>query len=190
MVAIVAIVAAGAVLSPTPGIADVHFCNQVHEPVAIAFGYRDPKRGWVSEGWWEIGVGSCRQIWRGRMANRIYYVFAFSPTRRWGAPAGQNAGYFCISRPNAFKLEMRRYSKNNKTDCENHGYESVQFRELRQTHAVMRHNIENGGPPTASPQPAPSPSPAPPPAPPPASTPSTPSTTPGGTACERFPNLC
>jgi uncharacterized membrane protein len=181
--AMVALVAAGPVLTATPGIADITFCNLASESVSVAFGFLDQKKGWTAAGWYALEPGGCNTIWKGRMTNTVYYSYVVSNTIEWKPPARQKGGFFCISK-DKFTLETRRYSKRNVIDCENHGLETAQFTQFNTGgSANVRHNIRAPG--------ASQPSAPPPPAP--TSTPGTsvesPSK-PGGSACQRFPNLC
>ncbi len=55
--------------------ADLRICNMTASRVGVALGYRD-SRGWVTEGWWNLGVRSCETLVSGQLAARYYYVHA------------------------------------------------------------------------------------------------------------------
>lgn len=56
-------------------LADLRICNMTGSRVGVALGYRD-SRGWVTEGWWNLGVRSCETLVSGQLAARYYYVHA------------------------------------------------------------------------------------------------------------------
>ncbi len=51
----------------------------------MAIGYKDDK-GWVSEGWWNVGQQSCEVLLKGPLVARFYYVHALDYDRggEWG----------------------------------------------------------------------------------------------------------
>jgi uncharacterized membrane protein len=177
------------VLVATPSVADITFCNVAGEDVDLAFGYLDHKRGWTAAGWFAIRNGNCSKVWTGWLGNNYYYTRVVSSTGRftWDAPASQSGGFFCIS-TNKFTLHTRRFQRGNVIDCERHGYETAKFTQFNTNGSNnVRHTIRvpSGGSPSETPAGG---SPPPPGSQPGTSVPST--TTPGGSACQRFPNLC
>lgn len=63
------------VASTDVALADLRICNMTASRVGVALGYRDG-RGWVTEGWWNLGVRSCETLVSGALAARYYYVHA------------------------------------------------------------------------------------------------------------------
>lgn len=55
--------------------ADLRICNMTASRVGVALGYRD-NRGWITEGWWNLGVRSCETLVSGALAARYYYIHA------------------------------------------------------------------------------------------------------------------
>ena len=39
----------------SPALADFKLCNNTSSRIGVAIGYKDDK-GWVSEGWWNVGA--------------------------------------------------------------------------------------------------------------------------------------
>ncbi|MCC6891062.1 MAG: DUF1036 domain-containing protein [Hyphomicrobiales bacterium] len=189
-----ATVVAAVLLIATPAIADVTLCNRTSQSVSVAFGYLDGKGGWTSMGWSNLTPGECRQVYRGRMPTNVYYthVTGTAGNATWSPPPNQKGGYFCVQ-AKPFTLQNRRFQKKNVINCESHGYETVQFTEFNTGGAPnITHNIRVTGsaqpPATTTTAPPPRP-PLPPPTTTTAPTPPAPPSA-GGTACERFPNLC
>src|SRR5262245_549841 len=80
------LLATGAVLAGwSPARADFKLCNNTSSRVGVAIGYKDDK-GWVSEGWWNVGQQSCEVLLKGPLVARFYYVHALDYDRggEWG----------------------------------------------------------------------------------------------------------
>ena len=69
----------------TPARADLKLCNNTPSRVGVALGYKD-KKGWASEGWWNIGPNACETLIKGDLIARFYYVFAVDYVKggSWG----------------------------------------------------------------------------------------------------------
>ncbi|MGV6872805.1 DUF1036 domain-containing protein [Pseudochelatococcus sp. B33] len=80
--------AAATPLTTDAALADLRICNMTASRVGVALGYRD-NRGWVTEGWWNLGVRSCETLVSGSLAARYYYVHAVDYDRG-GEWAGQS----------------------------------------------------------------------------------------------------
>ncbi len=92
-------------------------CNHTPQRIDVAFGYPHQQFGWTSEGWWTIHPGQCRQVMRGNLTNRYYYLYAIgSQGSVWEAPAGQASGFFCI-RPGRFVFHNSNYENNGVLTC-------------------------------------------------------------------------
>ncbi|MFC0219478.1 DUF1036 domain-containing protein [Pseudochelatococcus lubricantis] len=55
--------------------ADLRICNMTTSRIGVALGYRDG-RGWLTEGWWNLGVRDCETLVSGPLAARYYYIHA------------------------------------------------------------------------------------------------------------------
>jgi len=69
----------------SPALADFKLCNNTSSRIGVAIGYKDDK-GWVSEGWWNVGQQSCEVLLKGPLVARFYYVHALDYDRggEWG----------------------------------------------------------------------------------------------------------
>jgi uncharacterized membrane protein len=168
-------------------------CNQSDVRISVALGYLDKPRGWVAEGWWVIDVGQCSTLYRADLDNRYYYVFAKS-TADGGKTTWSGKIPYCIQPLEKFVLVQAQYGKRSQDDCAKAGLGAVNF-DVVDTGKEKNHtlNLAGGATTQAPPSPPPSyqpspvtPGPAPQPAPPPVA----PGGGGGGTACQRYPNLC
>jgi uncharacterized membrane protein len=77
--------AAFALAGASPALADFKLCNNTSSRIGVAIGYKDDK-GWVSEGWWNVGQQSCEVLLKGPLVARFYYVHALDYDRggEWG----------------------------------------------------------------------------------------------------------
>ncbi|HEY9636707.1 MAG TPA: DUF1036 domain-containing protein [Coleofasciculaceae cyanobacterium] len=103
------------VLNPNKALAWFEVCNRSSKRAYVAFAYynardnRDTQRApvpdmsqWVSEGWWTLNPGQCRQVyphelWR---RNKYYYVYAESD----GNTLWRGNHYFCVGRGVPFRI--------------------------------------------------------------------------------------
>nr|WP_183751981.1 DUF1036 domain-containing protein [Pseudochelatococcus contaminans] len=88
MIAVGALATAATMLSTGAAFADLRICNMTTSRVGVALGYRD-SRGWLVEGWWNLGVRSCETLLSGPLAARYYYIHAVDYDRG-GEWAGQS----------------------------------------------------------------------------------------------------
>jgi uncharacterized membrane protein len=110
--------AGGTALLPTPARADLRLCNMTSSRVGVALGYRDGQ-GWISEGWWNLGVRSCQTLLRGPLAARYYYVYAVDYDRG-GEWTGHS--YLCT--------REREFSVRGTNDCLARGFDRTGFFEV------------------------------------------------------------
>ncbi|WP_342640798.1 DUF1036 domain-containing protein [Rhodoligotrophos ferricapiens] len=105
----------------TPAHADLKVCNDTDSRVGVALGYKDTK-GWVSEGWWNIGPRSCETLLKGDLIARYYYVYAVDYDRG-GSWAGK--AIMC-TRDKLFTIRGLE-------SCEERGYQRTGFFEVDTT---------------------------------------------------------
>ena len=106
-----------AILSPGAALAGLEFCNEDSVEQTIAVGHKKGE-DWVSEGWWSVAPGECKNVLGGDLQRRYYYWRAEAPERNF-----TNADYaFCTTRA-AFDIVGDQ-------DCGGRGYESQRFRKL------------------------------------------------------------
>ncbi|MEL7281624.1 MAG: DUF1036 domain-containing protein [Pseudomonadota bacterium] len=67
-------------LIPGTAFAGLEICNQTTASQSIAIGYQADGK-WVSEGWWNIPSGACREPVAGDLKTRYYYVHASASAR-------------------------------------------------------------------------------------------------------------
>ena len=190
--------------------ASLRFCNNGTLSIDVAIGYVDRERGWVSEGWWVIDGGQCKVAISSDLNNRYYYYYA---TGRDGTKyTGETA--FCIDMKK-FTLYQSQYGKNTEAECTQAGLRFAKFRTL-DVEGSKNHTLNLGSPAPSGAAPvapgasaAPAPQVVQPPAiaggnvqprpyqPPAGAAPQLPAPPPaaagggaGGTACQRYPNLC
>lgn len=104
-----------------PARADLKVCNDTDSRVGVALGYKDTK-GWVSEGWWNIGPRSCETLLKGDLIARYYYVYAVDYDRggSWGGKA------IMCTRDKLFTIRGLEA-------CEDRGYQRTGFFEVDTT---------------------------------------------------------
>jgi uncharacterized membrane protein len=169
-------------LTGQPADAGFRVCNRSDLRISVALGYIDRARGWVAQGWFVIDAGQCSSVYAADLTNRYYYLYAES-TADGGKTTWSGKVPFCIQKQK-FLLFQAEYGKNTPDDCAKAGLEFANFvivdagQDKNHTHAFT-----GGGnaqsPPSQSPVVAP-----------PAPTPVAPGGGAGGTACQRYPNLC
>jgi uncharacterized membrane protein len=74
--------------SPSMAKAELKLCNSTSSKIGVAIGYRDPKEGWTSEGWWNVDSQSCALLIQDKLRARYYYIYAFDYDKggEWGGP--------------------------------------------------------------------------------------------------------
>ena len=53
--------------------ADLKLCNATPGRVGVALGYQD-KKGWATEGWWNIPSQTCENLLKGSLPSRYLYI--------------------------------------------------------------------------------------------------------------------
>ncbi len=108
-----------ALLFPTaPALADLKLCNTTASRVGVAIGYKD-KKGWATEGWWNIPSHTCETLLKGNLIARYYYIHAIDYDRggEWSGKA-----YMCTA-DKAFTIR-------GVLDCAKRGYRRSGFFEV------------------------------------------------------------
>jgi uncharacterized membrane protein len=176
----ITVLAIASLTTASPSNAEFRVCNKSSKSLDVAFGYDGGRQGWISEGWWVIGVGKCVIVRGGDLNNRYYYVFAKGDNgTEWNADDdGQEGSAFCIA-DKVFTLYQRRYEPNDEEACKKQGLQSKNFLQVDVGEYLRwTQTLED----EASAKPA---------APPPSAAPATPlPPSSGGNACQRYPNLC
>jgi len=173
--------------------ADYRICNRSPVKIDVSFGYYEPGVGLTSKGWWNLAVGECATMFNGDVSSHIFYLYGVGEGGRvWKADDAQEGGLFCVG-PKKFVARNRDYkSDTNTINCQAAGLQERKFRRVEVgAYSNYTYNlISRADGPSALPvDPRPTsntPAPAPSPAPPVISS----KGGNGGTACQRFPNLC
>ncbi|MEJ2117941.1 MAG: DUF1036 domain-containing protein [Alphaproteobacteria bacterium] len=102
----------------TPAAADLKLCNMTASRVGVAIGYKD-KKGWVSEGWWNVASQTCEVLLKGTLIARYYYIHAVDYDRggEWGGTS------FMCTGDKAFTIK-------GVTECQKRGYKRSGFFEV------------------------------------------------------------
>jgi uncharacterized membrane protein len=180
----VATIVAACVAMANSATAEFRVCNKSSEQINVVFGYHEQGSDWVAAGWWIINVGDCALI-HGPIVNPYFYLYGEGVNGSiWSGDKAADGSNFCIARQ-GFKLLRKAYGHvNGYEDCQRHKLESKRFFRVDAGNNIQwTHTLYAG--PAHSGQGVPRPPPPPPPIQP---TPTRPPS--GGTACERFPNLC
>ena len=66
----------------------LRLCNKTPSRVGVAIGYKE-SRQWTTEGWWNVGAGTCETLMAGPLVSRFYYVYAvdYDQGGVWGGKA-------------------------------------------------------------------------------------------------------
>ena len=102
--------------------ADLKLCNNTSSRIGVAIGYKS-KKGWVSEGWWNISSKTCKVLLKGNLVSRYYYVHGVDYDH--GSEGGNDwAGktYLC--------LKNKEFSITGVHDCKKRGYQRSGFYEI------------------------------------------------------------
>lgn len=105
-------------LITAPAFADLKICNATPGRVGVALGYQD-KKGWATEGWWNIPAKSCENLLKGTLPSRYLYVHAVD-YERGGVWAGK---HIMCTKDSSFTI---RDTKN----CEERGFGKKGFYEI------------------------------------------------------------
>lgn len=113
-----ALVAFVVALHAGPAKADFRLCNKTGGRVGIALGYKD-KRGWITEGWWNLPTKACETLLRGTLVARFYYIYAVDYDR-----GGEWSGHaFMCTKDKEFTIRGTE-------DCLARGFERTGFFEV------------------------------------------------------------
>jgi uncharacterized membrane protein len=98
--------------------ADLKLCNATPSRIGVALGYQD-KKGWATEGWWNIPSKTCESLLKGTLPSRYLYVHAVD-YERGGEWAGK---HIMCTKDNVFTI---RDTKN----CAKRGFDQKGFYEI------------------------------------------------------------
>ena len=98
--------------------ADLKLCNATPSRIGVAIGYQD-RKGWATEGWWNVPAETCENLLKGTLPSRYIYVHAVD-YERGGEWSGKHS--MCIVE----KSFTIRSTKN----CEERGYRTRGFYEI------------------------------------------------------------
>ena len=101
----------------TPAFAGLSSCNDSDIRATVAIGYKGDD-GWISEGWWGVDPGQCREVVAGDLPKRYYYWRA---TTKAGPFPEVGCG-FCT--------QFGAFTIVGDEDCEGRGYRRQMFNEL------------------------------------------------------------
>jgi len=174
-----ATLAAAALISLSPGKAELRVCNKSKERLDVAVGYDGGGQGWIAEGWWTIDINKCAVVKGGDLDAKYYYLYGRgNDGGEWDGTDGEGAP-FCI-KDEKFTLYQKKYGDNGDDDCKKAGLSSQSFFQIDVgEYRRWTQTLDSGDD-----APAPAPNPAPAPSPSPGPNPG------GGNACQRYPNLC
>jgi len=105
-------------LAARPALADLKLCNKTGSTVGVALGYKD-RKGWASEGWWNIPPRACKTLLEGPLIARYYYIYAvdYDKGGSWGGKPT------LCTRDKIFTIRGR-------TNCKARGYRKTGFFEV------------------------------------------------------------
>ncbi|SON57228.1 putative integral membrane protein [Hartmannibacter diazotrophicus] len=105
-------------LTSQPALADLRLCNKTETTVSISIGYKS-KKGWTTEGWWNIPGAKCNTLIPGPLAARYYYIYAVDAKQggEWGGKA-----FMCTRR--------KMFTILGTEDCVARGYDRTGFFEI------------------------------------------------------------
>lgn len=128
-----------ALLAPPPALADgLTVCNETGARATVALGYRDDGK-WVSEGWWGIDPGACREVRSGPLTLSHYYIRPTSAEMSWDLPA-----YMFCTDGEAFTIVGDE-------NCVARGYRRERFDEIEIAEGVTSFTYTLTGPSTPAP---------------------------------------
>lgn len=104
---------------PKQAHADLKLCNNTPSHVGVAFGYKELKGKWASEGWFNIKSKECKTLLTGDLIARYYYVYAVDYTLggSWGGDR------FMCTDDKSFTIQGR-------TDCVSRGFKKTGYGEV------------------------------------------------------------
>ena len=98
--------------------ADLKLCNATPSRIGVAIGYQD-RKGWATEGWWNIPSETCENLLKGTLPSRYIYVHAID-YERGGEWSGEHT--MCT---NEKSFTIRKTQ-----NCEERGYRTRGFYEI------------------------------------------------------------
>lgn len=101
-----------------PAWADLKLCNATPGRIGVAIGYQD-RKGWATEGWWNIPSQTCESLLKGTLPSRFLYVHAVD-YERGGEWSGKH--YMC-TKDNSFTIRETK-------SCEERGFSRKGFYEI------------------------------------------------------------
>ncbi len=102
---------------PGAASAGLEVCNQTSDEQSIAIGYQQDGQ-WISEGWWNIPAGDCKEPVKGDLKTRYYYLHASAAGRTYN---GQ--GYSFCTQSDVFTIVGDE-------NCAARGYDSTDFSQI------------------------------------------------------------
>lgn len=102
----------------SPAFADLKLCNATSGRIGVALGYQD-KKGWATEGWWNIPSKTCERLLKGTLPSRYLYVYAVDYER-----GGEWSGSYDMC------TKDRSFTIRNTKDCEERGFSRKGFFEI------------------------------------------------------------
>jgi uncharacterized membrane protein len=105
-------------LTPVAAYADLKLCNATTGRIGVALGYQD-KKGWATEGWWNIPSKTCESLLKGTLPSRYLYVHAVD-YERGGEWTGR---HIMCTKDNVFTIR-------NTKQCSKRGFNQKGFYEI------------------------------------------------------------
>jgi uncharacterized membrane protein len=102
----------------TPARADLKLCNATPSRIGVAIGYQD-KKGWATEGWWNLAAQSCEVLLRGQPPSRYVYIYAIDYDR-----GGEWSGTSMMC------TAEKSFNIRDTSDCERRGHSRTGFMEV------------------------------------------------------------
>ncbi len=112
-----AMIFAAVFLLPSAALAGLEICNKSDARQSVSIGYKSGD-DWVSEGWWNIEPGDCKEPVKGDLKNRYYYYRSHVNGKAYAT--GEVT--FC-TKSDAFTIV-------GDSDCAARGFEALGFRKL------------------------------------------------------------
>ncbi|MEE4296077.1 MAG: DUF1036 domain-containing protein [Wenzhouxiangella sp.] len=97
--------------------AELAFCNQTDATASVAIGYKG-KKGWTSEGWWNLAPDECKTVVSGDLSLSHYYWHADADGLTW-----PHENYFFCTSSEEFTIV-------GDDNCPDRGYQQTAFNEI------------------------------------------------------------
>lgn len=118
--------AALALAFPNMAVAGLEICNQTSDEHAVAIGYQQDGQ-WISEGWWNIAPGDCKEPVTGDLKTRYYYIHASATGRTYNGE-----GYTFCTQSDVFTIVGDE-------NCVSRGYDSTDFSQIDTGETATHH---------------------------------------------------